>query len=99
MSADILQACPLHKQVEALEYHADLASYFSQLFFGKPAHVDSIDEHLSFGRPLYHVYAAHKRTFACAAHSDDTVDVAVFYRYVDIFKRFYFPVFRFKCLV
>ena len=74
--ADVGEGVALHEQVEALEYHADLASRGAQLLVGERGHVRAVDCDGAAGGPLEQVHAADQRALARAGEADDAEDLA-----------------------
>ena len=96
--ADILQAGPLHEQVELLENHADGTAGLAQPGGRELHQVLPVNQDLSPGGPLQQVDAAHQSGFACAAHADDAKDIPVPDGQVDIRQGLKVPVRRGKDL-
>ena len=74
---DVLQAAPLHQQVEALENHGNLVPHLLNFLFPQRAQIHPVPYHGALRRPLQHVDAAHQGAFSRAAHTDNTVDIPV----------------------
>ena len=75
------------KQVEMLENHADLFSFFPQFPGGMFGHIFSVDNDFSGGRRFQHIDAADQGRFSCTGLTDDTHDLSVGDCEIDIIQR------------
>ena len=88
--AHVAQAGALHQQVKVLEDHGDLPPRLPQLLGGHFLQLLSVHPYLARGRPLQQIHASHQRALTGAAHADDAVYLAFFYREGNILQRFHF---------
>ena len=75
--AYVFKTGALHEQVEALENHRDLSALIAKLGFAELADVGAVYYNIALCRTLKHIDTADKRAFACAAHADNAVNLAV----------------------
>ena len=94
----VLQAGPLHQQVETLEDHGDLPAHSAQFLLFQRADILAVYQHRTFRGPLQHVDTAHQGTLARAAHAYDPVNIPVPDGQVDMTQRVHRPVRRLKLL-
>ena len=82
---DIFKAGSLHKQIEALKNHRYIAPFFTELCAVEASDIAAVNQNAALSRAFKHIYTPHESAFACAAHADYAVNIAVINSQADIF--------------
>ncbi len=85
--SDVIKRGALRKQIEALEDHPDLLPRREQLAPREREHRFAVHQHVALGGDLQEIDASHKGGLSRTGKSDDTEDVPVVDRQVDVLHR------------
>ena len=84
--ADILQNCPLHQKIEALEDHGDGAAGLTEFPFRQGGHLLAVYYHGAAGGPLQQVDAPYQGALSGTGEADDAEDLAGLDVQVDVLQ-------------